>query len=166
MKSLRQNIGMVSQDTVLLNDTIAENIRYGRIDANDDDVRGAAQKAHVHEFVSQMSDGYDTMVGEQGVLLSGGQKQRIAIARAILKNAPILLLDEATSALDSKSEKAVQGALDELMVGRTTIIISHRLATVVNADHIYMMADGKITAEGTHQELQSDNAAYQDLHQI
>ena len=151
--SLRKNIAVIPQDTSLFHRTLMENIRYGRLDASDEDVIEAAKKAHIHNFVMQLPDQYETMVGERGVKLSGGQRQRIAIARAILKDAPILILDEATSALDSESEKLIQDSLKTLMEGKTVIAIAHRLSTIAHLDRIIVMDDGKIVEDGTHDEL-------------
>src|SRR5690606_7331315 len=143
-QSLRHSIAYVSQQPYLFEGTIADNIRYGRPDATDAEIIEAAKLAHAHEFIVQQAGGYDTPVGENGVTLSGGQRQRLSIARAIVRNAPVLLLDEATSALDNESEKRVQLALDEIMQDRTTIVIAHRLSTVVNADHIVVMEAGHV----------------------
>ena len=161
--ALRQRIALVPQDTVIFGSTAADNIRFGRPDASDDDIREAAKLALADEFLAKLADGYDTMVGERGATLSGGQRQRIAIARAILKNAPILLLDEATSALDAESEKLVQQALDRLMEGRTTIVIAHRLATVLKADRILVMNEGRIVESGTHAQLVKKRGIYAKL---
>jgi ATP-binding cassette subfamily B protein len=158
--SLRSAIGIVPQDTVLFNDTIYYNIRYGRPSSNREDVIAAARAAHIHDFIETLPDKYETRVGERGLKLSGGEKQRVAIARALLKNPPILIFDEATSALDSRTEKAIQAELDNAAVGRTTLIIAHRLSTVMNADQILVMESGHIIERGTHQELLSLNASY------
>jgi len=163
LESLRSNIGLVSQESVVFSASAMENIRYGRLDATDDEVRAAAAAARVDEFVDRLPQGYDTFLGERGVRLSGGQRQRIAIARALLKNPPLLLLDEATSALDAESERAVQAALNEAMRGRTTLVIAHRLATIVNADTIIVLDDGKVVETGSHQELLDNNALYARL---
>lgn len=160
LSSLRGAIALVSQDITIFDDTIATNIAYGRPDASLDEVVKAAKLAAADGFISDMPDGYDTVVGEDGVKLSGGQRQRIAIARALLRDAPILLLDEATSALDNKSEKAVQAALKELEKGRTTIVIAHRLSTVRNADQIIVLDKGKVLESGTHDELMKKNKHY------
>ena len=151
--SLRAQIGVVTQDTFLFHDTIANNIRYGRLDASDADVAAAARLAHAEEFIVQLPNAYDTIVGDKGNRLSGGQQQRLAIARALLKNAPILLLDEATSALDSESERAVQDALETLAAGRTVIAIAHRLSTILKADEIIVLDRGCIVQRGSHQRL-------------
>lgn len=164
--SLRQSFALVSQDIVLFDDTVRANIAYGKLDASDDDIIAAARKAYAHEFILQLPQGYDTVIGPMGVKLSGGQRQRLSIARAILKNAPILLLDEATSALDTASERAVQAALDELMQGRTTLVIAHRLSTILHADRILVLDQGQILDAGTHAELLQTSTAYQKLHQL
>lgn len=158
--SLRKQIAFVSQDVFLFRGTIRENIAMGREGASEEDIIAAAIKAHAHEFISSFADGYATQVGEHGAQLSGGQKQRIAIARAVLKNAPILLLDEPTAALDSESERMVQEALDALKQGRTTIVVAHRLQTIVNADRICVVEGGKIAQSGTHGELIAADGAY------
>jgi ATP-binding cassette subfamily B protein len=163
LDSLRENIGLVSQDSVVFSASAMENIRYGRLDATDEEVREASVAARVDEFVDRLPQGYDTFLGERGVRLSGGQRQRIAIARALLKNPPLLLLDEATSALDAESERAVQAALNEAMHGRTTLVIAHRLATIVNADLIVVLDDGKVVEMGSHQELLDNNGLYARL---
>ena len=166
LKSLRQNIAEVSQDVFLFNGTIADNIKYGRADATDEMVMAAARAANAHDFIMEFPDGYNTCVGERGGLLSGGQKQRIAIARAILKDAPILLLDEATSALDTQSEKLIQGALKDLMHGRTTFVIAHRLSTILDADIICVIKDGRIVEMGTDAELCALDGEYKRLRDI
>jgi ATP-binding cassette subfamily B protein len=158
--SLRQHIGMIPQDPSLFHRTLMENIRYGRIEATDEEVIEAAKKAHAHEFISKLPQGYESPVGERGIKLSGGQRQRIAIARAILKNAPILILDEATSALDSVTEKYIQEALHTLMIGRTTIVIAHRLSTLAEMDRILVFDNGQIIEDGNHQDLMNLKGHY------
>ncbi|MDQ0442244.1 ATP-binding cassette subfamily B protein [Methylobacterium persicinum] len=162
-EALRARIALVPQDPVVFSGTVAENIRYGRTGASEADVRRAAELANAHGFIEALPQGYGTQVGERGVTLSGGQRQRVAIARAILKDAPILLLDEATSALDAESERAVQAALGTLMLGRTTIVIAHRLATIRAADRILVIDDGRIVEAGTHESLLADGALYAQL---
>jgi ABC-type multidrug transport system fused ATPase/permease subunit len=163
LESLHKNIATVSQDVFLFSGTIADNIRYGSPNATQEQIEAAAQAANAHEFVMGFPDQYDNEVGERGTLLSGGQKQRIAIARAILKDAPILLLDEATSALDSRSEQHIQSALKQLMKGRTTFVIAHRLATVLEADIICVIKDGRIVEQGTDSELYALGGEYKKL---
>jgi ATP-binding cassette subfamily B protein len=163
LADVRQRIGIVPQETVIFSTTAMENIRYGRTDASDEDVVAAAEAALVDEFIRPLPGGYHAHLGERGVRLSGGQRQRIAIARAILKNPPVLLLDEATSALDAESERKVQEALEHLMVDRTTLIIAHRLATVVNADRIVVLDAGQVVATGTHAELLAQGGIYARL---
>jgi ATP-binding cassette subfamily B protein len=160
---LRDAIGIVPQDTVIFSANAMENIRYGRADATDAEVIAAAKLAAAHEFIERLPEGYDSYLGERGVRLSGGQRQRIAIARALLKNPPLLLLDEATSALDAESERLVQRALEAAMVGRTTLIIAHRLATVQRADRIIVMDDGRIVETGTHASLVALKGIYANL---
>jgi ABC-type transport system involved in Fe-S cluster assembly fused permease/ATPase subunit len=152
-QSLRAAIGIVPQDTVLFNDSIRYNIRYGRPEASEADVVEAARAAHIHEFIQSLPAGYETMVGERGLKLSGGEKQRVAIARALLKDPRILIFDEATSALDSKSEKAIQAELERISKGRTTLVIAHRLSTVMDADQILVLAQGRVVERGSHREL-------------
>ncbi len=160
---LRQSIAFVPQDTSLFHRTLMDNIRYGRLDATDKEVIAAAKKAHAHGFISELPNGYETLVGERGVKLSGGQRQRIAIARAILKDAPILILDEATSALDSESEKLIQESLKNLMKGKTVIAIAHRLSTIAHLDRIIVMDNGQIIEDGTHEELLKTDGHYAKL---
>ncbi|MFM2282079.1 MAG: hypothetical protein RLZZ444_4310, partial [Pseudomonadota bacterium] len=162
-KSLRSAIGMVPQDTVLFNDTIAYNIRYGRPGASENEVRHAAEIAQIDRFIQSLPEGYKSMVGERGLKLSGGEKQRVAIARTILKSPPILILDEATSALDTRTEQEIQEALDEVSKDRTTLVIAHRLSTVVNADKIIVLRDGGIAEQGTHSELLALNGLYAQM---
>ena len=166
LASLRGAIALVSQEITLFDDTVRANIAYGRQGASEDDIIAAARGADAHEFISALKDGYDTHVGGRGLKLSGGQRQRIAIARAMLKNAPILLLDEATSALDSETERQVQTALSKLTQGRTTVVIAHRLSTVIGADRIYVMDSGRILETGTHAELLAKGGAYTRLHAV
>lgn len=162
--SLRELIGIVSQDVILFNDSVKENIAFGKKDATNEEIIGAAKLAHAHEFIEEMSDKYESVIGERGLTLSGGQRQRIAIARAILKNPPILILDEATSSLDSVSEAIVQKALEKLMKGRTTVVIAHRLSTIRNADRILIIDNGEIIDSGTHEQLMSRNDTYMKLY--
>jgi subfamily B ATP-binding cassette protein MsbA len=167
LANLRKHIAYVGQEVTLFNDTVANNIAYGRFgNVSHEEIRKAAQAAHALSFIEALPQGFDTRVGQQGIVLSGGQRQRIAIARALLKNAPILILDEATSALDAESERYVQQALEVLMQGRTTLIIAHRLSTIQNADCIYVMKNGRIVESGTHAELLAANASYAELHNL
>jgi ATP-binding cassette subfamily B protein len=161
--SLRAAIGIVPQDTVLFNDTIYYNIQYGRPQATRDEVIAAAQAAHIHEFIESLPDRYEARVGERGLKLSGGEKQRVAIARAILKNPRILIFDEATSALDSATEQAIQAELEQISKGRTTLVIAHRLSTVMDADQILVMEAGRIVERGTHSDLLARGGAYAEM---
>jgi len=163
--SLRNNVGIVQQDVFLFNGTIKENIAYGNFDASDEEIVDAAKKANIHEFISKLPEGYNTEVGERGVKLSGGQKQRISIARAFLKNPPILILDEATSALDNATEMLIQEALNELAVGRTTLVVAHRLSTVKNADEIIVITSNGIEERGSHEELMANAKLYKQLYE-
>ena len=164
-RDLRNQIAVVAQENILFNDTIRRNIELGRLGASDDDIIAAAKHAHAYEFITQKPEGFAAVIGEKGVSLSGGQRQRLAIARAVLKNAPILILDEATSALDTESERAVQTALDELMKGRTTFCIAHRLSTILHADVIVVLDQGKIVETGTHAALAQRGGVYQKLYE-
>ena len=164
LRSLRKNVGIVQQDVFLFASSIMENIRYGRIDATDEEVIAAAKRAHIHEEIMQFSDGYDTQVGERGIMLSGGQKQRVSIARLFLKNPPVLILDEATSALDTVTEHDIQQSFEELSRGRTTLVIAHRLSTVKNADEIVVLDEQGVRERGTHEELLQANGLYAKLY--
>jgi ATP-binding cassette subfamily B protein len=163
LHDLRQRIGIVPQDAVIFSSSALENIRYGKPQASDAEVKTAAQAAFADEFISALPEGYDTFLGERGVRLSGGQRQRIAIARAMLKNPPLLLLDEATSALDAESERMVQAALESAMQGRTTLVIAHRLATVQKADLIVVLDHGQLVEQGSHAELVARGGVYAGL---
>ena len=163
-KSLREQIGLVTQETFLFHDTIFSNIQFGRLDATEEEVHEAARAAYAHDFIIAQPKGYQTVIGDKGCLLSGGQQQRLAIARAVLKNAPILLLDEATSSLDSESEKQIQTALAELATGRTVVAIAHRLSTVLSVDQIVVMDGGRIKETGTHAELLEKSGYYRRLY--
>jgi subfamily B ATP-binding cassette protein MsbA len=166
LASLRRQVAQVTQETILFNDTVRNNIAYGRPDVKVAVVEEAARNALAHDFILRMPQGYDTVIGEKGFRLSGGERQRLAIARAILKDAPILILDEATSALDSESESLVQIALANLMQGRTVMVIAHRLSTIRRANRIAVLEDGRITATGSHEELLTTSPTYQRLYQL
>lgn len=164
LKNLREQIALVSQDVILFNDTVASNIAYGK-EITIEAIREAAERANALDFIEAMPDGFDTLIGENGLRLSGGQRQRLAIARALLKDAPVLILDEATSALDTETEQQVQDALNNLEAGRTTLVIAHRLSTVKNADLIVAIDEGKIAERGTHEELLARRGLYHHLHE-
>jgi subfamily B ATP-binding cassette protein MsbA len=166
MESLRAQIGIVTQQTILFNDTVRNNIIYGDIEKTEADVIRAAKAANAHHFIMNLPEGYDTVIGEQGTKLSGGERQRISIARALLKDAPILVLDEATSSLDTEAEIEVQEALENLMKGRTTLVIAHRLSTIRNADRIVVLVNGEIVEEGTHEALLDKKGEYFRLYQM
>lgn len=166
LRSLRNQIAIVTQQTILFNDTVKNNIAYGDLEASDEEIVNAAKAAHALDFVENLPDGFDTVIGESGTRLSGGERQRISIARAILKNAPILILDEATSALDTESEREVQRALENLMQDKTTFVIAHRLSTIINCDRIIVIKDGGIVEEGTHQQLLERHGEYEMLYNM
>jgi len=166
LHSLRRQIAMVTQQTILFNDTVRNNIAYGSFDKSEEDVINAAKAANAHHFIMKMPKGYDTNIGELGGKISGGEKQRLAIARAILKDAPILILDEATSSLDTEAEMEVQEALDNLMKGRTTLVIAHRLSTIRNADRIIALVNGEIVEEGDHETLLKKKGEYFRLYNL
>jgi subfamily B ATP-binding cassette protein MsbA len=164
--SLRQQIAIVSQQTILFNDTVRNNITYGRKDVSEEELIAAASSANAHGFISDLPDGYETIIGENGIRLSGGQQQRLSIARALLKNSPILILDEATSSLDTESEREVQEAINRLMSNRTTLVIAHRLSTITHADRIAVMAAGRIIEIGKHNELLAAGGEYAALYKL
>ena len=166
MSSLRAQIGIVTQETILFNDTVRNNIAYGQPDVALEKIVEAAKAALAHDFIQRLSEGYDTVIGEKGLRLSGGERQRIAIARALLKNAPILILDEATSALDNESEALVQSALQNLMIGRTVFVIAHRLTTIRRVDRIVVLEYGRITDSGTHEDLLTRLGTYRKLYEL
>jgi subfamily B ATP-binding cassette protein MsbA len=163
IKDLRELMGIVTQDSILFNDTVANNITFGKQGVSSADIERAARVANAHGFISQLENGYQTTIGDMGNRLSGGQKQRLAIARAVLKNPPILILDEATSALDTESERLVQEALFKMMEGRTSLVIAHRLSTIQHCDEICVVMDGAIVERGTHADLYAANGAYRRL---
>ena len=164
LRSLRGQIGIVQQDVFLFSGTFLDNIRYGNTDASLEEVIEAAKRANIHDFIMESENGYETDIGEKGVLLSGGQKQRLSIARAFLKNPPILILDEATSALDNETEQRIQASLEELSAGRTTLVIAHRLSTIRHADHIIVLTDEGVAEHGSHQELYAAGGIYKRLY--
>ena len=166
MRSLRDQMAVVSQQVILFNDTVRHNIKYGSLDRGEEDVLAAARASYAHEFISAMPKGYDTVIGEKGFRMSGGERQRLAMARALLKDAPILILDEATSSLDTESELMVQRALENLMKGRTTLVIAHRLSTVRNADRIIVISHGAIVETGNHDELVALGGEYHRLYEM
>ncbi len=166
IRSLRKHVAVVLQDTFLFNTTVRENLLYGKPDSSEEEMIAAAKVAYAHEFIEQLPHGYDTEIGERGVMLSGGERQRIAIARAILKNPPILIFDEATSSLDTESERLVQEAIERLLRGRTVLVIAHRLSTVRNADRIVVLDKGAISETGTHQDLMSLEGLYRYLYDM
>ena len=166
LNSLRRHIGLVTQDVILFNDSVKANIQLGQPDASDEKIIEASKAAFAHEFIKELPDGYDTQIGERGVLLSGGQKQRLTIARAILKNPKILIFDEATSSLDSDSETKIQKAIENIIPGRTTIIIAHRLSTIRKADRILVMDRGRVNQIGRHDELMAEAGIYRELYDM
>ena len=165
IKSLRENISLVSQDTTLFDDTIKNNIKYSKINATDNEINEVAKLSHCDDFIGKMHNGYDTLIGENGIRLSGGEKQRLSIARAMLKKSKIILLDEATSSLDADTEEKIQKAINHLIKGRTTLVIAHRLSTIVNSNKIYVIEKGKVVAEGNHQQLLNNSDIYKNFYQ-
>ena len=166
VKSLRRHISIVTQEPILFNESVRDNIRYGRLDATDAEIEEAARAAYAYNFITGFPKGFDTVIGELGNRLSGGEKQRICIARALLKDAPVLILDEATSALDAESEQVVQKALANLMKGRTTFVIAHRLSTVAHANRVILLKNGRIVEQGTHEELMDKRGEYYKLQKM
>ncbi|HEY6225388.1 MAG TPA: ATP-binding cassette domain-containing protein, partial [Gemmatimonadales bacterium] len=166
IKSLRRHIGLVLQQAILFGATVRENIAYGNPDASDSEIESAAWAANADEFIREMEDGYDTVIAERGATLSGGQRQRIAIARALIRNAPILILDEPMTGLDAESESNVRDALDRLMSGKTVIMITHDLPSIADADQVLLLEDGRISASGTHQELVASSHRYRELYEM
>jgi ATP-binding cassette subfamily B protein len=164
LTSLRRDIGVVAQETYLFHDTIAANLRYGKLDATDDELIVAAKAANIHDFIASLSSGYQTMVGERGHKLSGGERQRLAIARVLLKDPRILILDEATSSLDSHSEALIQAALEQVMRGRTSLVVAHRLSTILKADVIFVVESGRIVESGKHTDLLARGGPYARLY--
>lgn len=166
MSSLRKNIGIVQQDVYLFAGTVLENIRYGKLDASEEEIIAAAKKANAHDFIMALPKGYATDIGQRGVKLSGGQKQRLSVARVFLKDPPIIIFDEATSSLDNESERAVQDSLEKLTANRTTLVIAHRLSTVRHAQRILVLTDNGIEEQGTHDELIALNGTYANLYNM
>ena len=163
---LRAAFGLVSQDVFLFHGSVSENIAYGRADSSQNEIEAAAKAAEAHDFIQQLPQGYDTIVGERGQKLSGGQRQRISIARAVLKDPPVLILDEATSAVDNETEAAIQKSMQVITQGRTTLVVAHRLSTIVNADRIYVLDAGRITEQGNHAELLRKDGIYTSLWRV
>jgi subfamily B ATP-binding cassette protein MsbA len=166
LESLRRQIGFVTQEPILFHDTIANNIAFGEKETTSEQIEAAARTAHAHEFIKDLTNGYETIVGDRGVMMSGGQRQRIALARAVIRNPAILLLDEATSSLDTESERLIQDAMDKFVRGRTTIVIAHRLSTILHADRILVMDQGRVVETGTHQELLARGGLYRRLYEM
>jgi len=165
-ESLREQMAMVTQEVILFNDTVRSNIAYGLDSASQEKIEEVAKVANAHDFIMELQDGYDTLIGERGVILSGGQRQRLSLARALLKDAPILILDEATSSLDTESERLVQQAIDRLMDGRTVIVIAHRLSTIRHANRIVVLDEGRVAQSGTHEELIAMGGLYGELYHM